>query len=101
MRFRIFARLPRLLGQKNKPPLRVVTAYNESSTLGVLLLPSCMEQPEGSISSVAFFVFMQRASGDAMMTAAVIVLVVLAFAVVALVCVTNDKSRRDGASTVD
>jgi hypothetical protein len=39
--------------RENKAPHRVVFAYNEHATLGDPLLPTCTEQPEGSLSSVA------------------------------------------------
>jgi hypothetical protein len=34
----------------------IIAAFNSNATLGAPLLPTCIEQPEGGLSSVAFFI---------------------------------------------
>jgi hypothetical protein len=38
----------------------LIAAFNSNATLGAPLLPSCIEQPEGGMSSVAFFCFLRQ-----------------------------------------
>ena len=68
------------------------------ATLAVLLLPTCTEQPERSVSSVAFFVSCSRSFllSRRMLAVAAIFLLLVATVIVVVACITNDKARADG-----